>query len=73
MTLEQVFERATEGQSLRSNCGNARVEYSPSWSPSRPYLTFANGEAGDGFASSGLAIQRLKDKGFRFSRDTKWQ
>ena len=62
-----------QGQDLRSTCGRARVHYDPAWSPSRPFLTFADGTAGARFTTLDGALRRLRDKGFRFDKELTWK
>jgi len=52
----------------RSQCGRARVEYDPLWSPSRPWLTFRNGTALQQFSSCQAAEAYLSEQGYFFNR-----
>lgn len=68
-----MSQSPTEGSTVRSACGMARVTYSPrfAWQPvdfitAQPWLTFREGTAGRSFPCLSSAVEYLRSKGYKF-------
>lgn len=59
-----------EWDTVRSDCGRARLTYRTDWDASQPWASYVNGTAGRHYPTARAGVEALRGRGFRFTRAT---
>lgn len=68
MDILKSKDNIKEWDTVRSDCGKARLTYHKEWSGSKPWASFQRGTAGQHFETLEAGIQYLESKEFRFKK-----